>query len=90
MVVALPERFVVNRRSTIRTFCRRCGSCLYQGIGLAHYVCAGVVDDLDLTSGFDIHGDDTAPAGDAAWAGDDAGMPGRAPEGIEMCEPEGH
>ena len=34
--------------SSIRAFCRRCGSSLYQEIGVAYHVCGGVLHDVDL------------------------------------------
>jgi hypothetical protein len=64
-VVAVPERFRVARgqefmahyrddESTVRTFCRRCGSCLYQDLGTTYYVSAGVLRDLTLQPTFAI------------------------------------
>jgi len=56
-VVALPERFRVtngveqlahyrDKDSTMRAFCRRCGSGLYQEIGALYYVSAGALRDV--------------------------------------------
>lgn len=58
-LVTVPERFHVehgqellahyrDQSSLIRTFCRRCGTNLYQDTGLAYFVCAGALDDLEL------------------------------------------
>jgi hypothetical protein len=66
-VVALPERFRVTNGveqlahyrdpdSTMRTFCRRCGSGLYQEIGAVYYVSAGALGDLALQPEFHLHG----------------------------------
>lgn len=70
-VVVLPERFSVTRGqeliahyrddSTVRAFCRRCGSSLYQDVGSTYYVGAGALRDLALTPGFHIHVAHKAP-----------------------------
>jgi hypothetical protein len=79
-VVVAPERFKVIRGqelmaryrdagSAMRTFCRRCGSSLYQDNGTTYHVGAGVLDDLQLTPTFHIQVAHKAPwdeiAGDA-------------------------
>jgi hypothetical protein len=83
-VVAQPERFRVTRGqeliahyrddSTVRAFCRRCGSSLYQDVGSTYYVGAGGLRDLDLMPGFHIYVADKAPwdqiAGDAPQFGE--------------------
>ena len=73
-VVTAPERFRVtngheqmahyrDEASVVRAFCRRCGSCLYQDSGTTYYVCAGVLDELALRSGFQLHIADRPPWG---------------------------
>lgn len=65
-VVVAPERFRVTRgqelmahyrdeNSELRTFCRRCGSSLYQDTGTTYYIAAGVLRNLILTPTFHIH-----------------------------------
>ena len=65
-VVTAPERFRVVRGldqvahyrdgdSTMRAFCRRCGSSLYQDSGTTYYVSAGALRDLALEPTFDLH-----------------------------------
>lgn len=41
--------------TSIRTFCRRCGSSLYTDDGTTYYVSAGVLRDLTLTPAFHVH-----------------------------------
>lgn len=64
-VVVLPERFRVthgqellvhyrDEDATMRAFCRRCGTGLYQDLGTSYYVSAGVVVDLTLEPGFEL------------------------------------
>ena len=79
-VVASPEQFRVTRGEelmahyrgrgrSVRTFCRRCGSCLYTEVDLTYYVSAGVLDDLTLPPAFHLQVAHKAPwdeiAGDA-------------------------
>lgn len=65
-VVASPQQFRVTKGqelmahyrsegTSVRTFCRRCGSSLYTDAGTTFYVSAGVLLDLDLTPAFHIH-----------------------------------
>lgn len=60
-VVTVPERFSTVRgqdlmahyrddSSVIRTFCRRCGSSLYQDTGTTYYVSAGALEGLQTVS----------------------------------------
>jgi hypothetical protein len=71
-VVAVPERFRVvhgleqmahyrDENSTMRAFCRRCGSGLYQDTGTTYYVSAGVLRDLTLQPAFHLHLADKPP-----------------------------
>lgn len=65
-VVVVPERFRVTRgqeqvahyrdeASTVRAFCRRCGSGLYQDIGTAYYVSAGALRGVMVRPGFCLY-----------------------------------
>jgi hypothetical protein len=71
-VVTVPERFRVHRGldqmahyrdvdSTMRAFCRRCGSSLYQDMGTTFHVSAGALRDLAVEPTFDLHGADESP-----------------------------
>lgn len=79
-VVVAPERFKVikghelvaryrGEGSSVRAFCRRCGSSLYGDAGTTYYVGAGILRDLKLTPAFHLHVAYKAPwdeiAGDA-------------------------
>lgn len=79
-VVVAPEQFKVSsgqeliahyrdEGSSMRAFCRRCGSSLYHDNGTSYRVGAGVLHDLKLTPTFHIHVAHKAPwdeiAGDA-------------------------
>ena len=59
-MVAAPEQFRVTRGqdlmayyrgegTSVRTFCRRCGSCLYTEVDRTYHVSAGILDDLAVT-----------------------------------------
>ena len=71
-VVVVPERFRLTKgqelavhyrddASTLRAFCRRCGSALYQDNGTTFHVSAGALRDLTLRPTFHLHTDDAAP-----------------------------
>jgi hypothetical protein len=64
-VVTSPDRFRVTHGqellayyrdapSSLRTFCRRCGSSLYHDAGTTYYVSAGTLQDLNLTPAFHL------------------------------------
>ncbi|HEY1653412.1 MAG TPA: GFA family protein [Acidimicrobiales bacterium] len=65
-VVTVPEHFRVVRgqelvahyrddRTTVRAFCRYCGSSLYQDTGSSYLVAAGILHDLKLVPALHIH-----------------------------------
>jgi hypothetical protein len=70
-VVASPDHFRVTRGqellayyrdapSSLRTFCRRCGSSLYHDAGTTYYVSAGTLRDLTLAPAFYVGDADRA------------------------------
>lgn len=85
-VVVAPEHFRVTKGqelmahyrgegSSLRTFCRHCGSSIYGDSGMSYFVGAGVLRELPLKPAYHVH-----VASKAAW--DDIG--GDAPQFPEM------